>query len=109
MKTNLFWLIQGQTHFSTSWHAKTSLILIGLILNLLCSNLHTASKHELKTYQKWEFLYAKTTNFQPEVMLTLEDNSVGLYLYFQFVKNHVLLTINYEGNVWMVWSQKHVY
>ena len=51
MKNNLFRFTEGQTQFSTSWHAKLSLALNELILNVLCSNLHTTSKACPITYQ----------------------------------------------------------
>ena len=31
MKSNLFWFIEGQTHFSTSWHAKMRLTINDLL------------------------------------------------------------------------------
>ena len=55
MKSNLFWFIEGQTQFSTSGHAQMSLTLNEPIQNVLCSNLHTTSKHAPKTYQTWKF------------------------------------------------------
>ena len=59
MKSNLFRFIEGQTTYSTSWHAKMSLTLNGPIKNVLLSNLHTTSNHEPKTYWTWKVLYAK--------------------------------------------------
>ena len=39
MKSNLLWYIEGQTHFSTSWHAKISLTLNDPIEDALSANL----------------------------------------------------------------------
>ena len=40
-----FFVDERQLIFSTSWHAKMSLTRNELIKNVLCSNLHTISKH----------------------------------------------------------------
>ena len=58
-KNILYQFMEGQTHFSTSWHAKMSLTLHEPIYNVLCSNLHTTSTHAPKTYQTWKVLYSK--------------------------------------------------
>ena len=58
VESDLFRLVEGQTHFSTSWHAKMSLTLTEPIQSVLCSNLHTTSKHALETYQTWKVNYA---------------------------------------------------
>ena len=58
-KRNPFWFIEGQTHPSTSWHAKISLTLNEPIKNVPCSNLHTTSECPLKSYRIWKVAYAK--------------------------------------------------
>ena len=42
-----------------AWHAQLSLTLNKPKKNVMCSNLHTNSKHIQKTYQTWKELYAK--------------------------------------------------
>jgi hypothetical protein len=59
-KNILYQFLEGQTHFSTSWHAKMSLTLYEPISwNVLCSNLHTTSTHAPKAYQTWNVFQAK--------------------------------------------------
>jgi hypothetical protein len=50
MKNLLYWFIGGQTHFTTSWHEPME--------KVLCSNLHTGSKHAQETYPTWKTWYA---------------------------------------------------
>ena len=45
--------------FMTTWHAKMCWTLNEPILNVLCSNLHSTSKHALQSYQTWKVLYFK--------------------------------------------------
>ena len=59
---DLLWSIEGQTHFSTSWHAKMSLNPNEPSMNVRCSNLHTTSKHEPQNLPNVEGVVCKTTN-----------------------------------------------
>ena len=83
--------IGDQTRFGTSWHAKMTLN--DLTWKLMSSNLHTNSKHVLKTYQTWKVLYAKQptpnqnsslVNRSNEPMRRLQDTQI--WLKFEFIK-----------------------
>jgi hypothetical protein len=49
----------GPSSFSSSWHAKMSLIPSELIQNVFCPNLHTTSKHATQTYRPWKVFLAE--------------------------------------------------
>jgi hypothetical protein len=53
-----------------------SLALIELMYNVLCSNLHTDSKHEPRTYRTWKVSYTNqpTPN---KALVELKDNSIN--------------------------------
>ena len=52
MESNLFWFIEGQNYFSTSWHAKMILTLNKPIWKVLCTNLHTTTSKHLSKLTK---------------------------------------------------------
>ena len=55
----LFRSFEGQTRFSTSWHAKMSLTLNEPVWNVLCSNLHRPPSMHQKPIKG---IVCKTTN-----------------------------------------------
>jgi hypothetical protein len=73
---------EGQTHFSTSWHAKMSLTDLGCSL----FNHHTTSKHALKTYQTWKVFYAKQPT-PDKKSLRINENSIVPITYYSMIKS----------------------
>ena len=69
MKRNLFQFMEGQIQFSTSWHAKMSLIYNKPKKNVLHCKCHAASKHALK-FTKYGRCCMQTPNSRPQLMLS---------------------------------------
>lgn len=75
MESNLVWYSEGQTHLSTPWHARMSLILNGPIQNVPCKNLHTKSKHALKPHQTQ--VYMQNNQVLTKSSMGLNNSSIA--------------------------------
>ena len=76
LKSNLFHIIEGQAHFSTSWHAKTSLTPNEMECSLFKPSqcLHACTKNS----PNMEGVVCKTTNSNQKYA-ELNDNSVVVF------------------------------
>ena len=72
MKSNLFQLIEGQSHISSSRYAKMSLTLKNpfRMVFVKTSTLPPPSMHSLEIYGTWKVLYANQPTPNQKLMLT---------------------------------------
>ena len=71
IKSNLLQFIEGQTHFSTSWHTKMSLTVTNQFIH---SNLHTTAQAWTENLPNKEGVVCKSTHSQPKNLLNVRKN-----------------------------------
>ena len=109
MKSNLFWFVEGQTHLSTSWHAKMSLTRNHLIEIVVCSNLHINLQACTAKFTEHGRCYLQNNQLLTRSHAELEVYSILLllwaqkYLWDQRSPSCLLMLVLYALSFWMLW------
>ena len=92
MKSGLFWFIEGQTRFSTSWHAKMSLILMHQYIMFSIQTSTLPFKHAPKTCRCMQ-----TNQLSTESHVEFEDN-LNICTCMEFYQGESLA--NFRVDLW---------